>query len=160
MTAKKQQKYPVREPKGRDNRPLARILGAAGVDGTVGQGIGLALRGVYENNMHVAVQAGAQAVTGALTSAMKDPETVDVVEAFLFDVWNPKLSVGEDEDYDQKKRAAWDDVPLRAWSEIAYNYTQTEGFSDFLRFYMDIYKDRLSSGASSIPSKEATGSQT
>lgn len=156
----KKTKYPVREPKGRDNKLLLRLLGAMGGQEAANR-IGLALaafRSTEAGAENVLIQSGASGAFSALTNALEDPATMDIVEALLYDVWNPQFTLGDGETYDAKKREAWDDLPLRAWHEIAFAYTETAGFKDFLGFYTERFASLTNTGASSTQSKGSTPS--
>jgi hypothetical protein len=143
ILVKQKTKYPVREPNADDAIDLIGILGAAGMDGTAGQAIGVALAaytsGAGDAATDVVVRAAAEGILSGLSAALRDRATRAEARNFLFNIWNPKIVVKEDdESEDAKKREMWSKLPMDAPLGIAEAFRHTQGFSDFLSFFTDM----------------------
>lgn len=163
MATKKQKKqeFPVREPNADDAIELLGILGAAGVDGEVGDAIGLAIRAfrsTEDGAQDVMIQAASRAITTGLSGALRSREARVDARNFIYRIWQPKLSVGENETYEQAKAKAWDALPMRAPIEIVESFRKTDNFSDFLAFFRDMLPTPTTSSDSSTASSEDTAS--
>ncbi len=162
MAAKKtaKPKYPVREANADDAFDLMGIVSAAGGGEKLGEAVGMAIEAFSKGANDLGVRAATVAITDGLNAAFRDPTVRRDAKSFIYSLWQPKLTVGEGEDYEGAKDKAWAKLPMSAPLAIAHAFYQTDSFTDFLEFFTSMMQTSKDSSDSSTPSNEPTDIQT
>ncbi len=153
-------KYPVREATADDAFDLMGIVSAAGGGDKLGEAVGMAIEAFSKGANDLGVRAATVAITDGLNTALRDPTVRRDAKSFIFGLWQPKLTVGEGENYEEAKVKAWAKLPMSAVPAIVHAFYQTDSFTDFLEFFTSMMPTSKDSTDSSTPSNEPTDIQT
>ncbi len=153
-------KYPVREPNADDSMELLGIVSAAGGGERLGDAVALLMQASQQKDAGVVQGAAIIAITDGLHAALRDRSVRQDAVNFIYSLWAPKLSVGDGETFEEKKRDEWKKLPMRAPMEIIDSFRKTDNFTDFLDFFTSMMPSQTDSTDSSTPSNEPTDIQT